>query len=101
MTATFERNPFGDLFPRRATIKGLVNAAAWSIRGCIDEPRWTTYVPKRRIDDFRINGIEGEIDRTNVVVFEENLLPRSATVARTIDAAIGIRCVDVAECRTE
>src|SRR6187549_642340 len=97
MPATFERNPFRDLFPSRAAIDRLEDPGAWPIRGRVDKPRWTAHVPKRRVDYLRIHRIELKIDRADVVVFEQNFLPRDAAVARAINTAVGIRRVNIAK----
>src|SRR6185436_3768393 len=79
--ATFERNPFRDLFPRCPPVDRLEDPCAWPIRRRVDKPRWTAHVPERRVDYLRIYRIELEIDRADVIVFEQNFLPRDAAVA--------------------
>src|SRR6266571_2432198 len=90
-------NAVHEWLPVVAAVRGFKDPPAGSVRRRIDAPRWTTSVPQSRIDHLRILWIESEIDRADVVAFEQHLLPGGSAVARAIHASIRIRAVGVAE----
>ena len=92
----------GQLMPGVAAVGGFIQAAAGHIGGRIDRPWRTARGPQRCVERARILGIDGQIDRADIVgigLLEQNLLPVRAAVGGAIDAALGVGVVDVAESR--
>src|SRR4029077_3171030 len=95
------RQAAGERLPGRPIVGRLVEAAARTVRRRVDAPWRTTRVPERGVNGLGGRRIEGDVDGADVVALEENLLPGRAAVARAVDAAIGVRAIDVAERRHE
>ncbi len=91
------RQPRRQRLPRRAAVGRLEDAAARAVRRRVDAPRRTPRVPERGVHDLRVLRVELQVDRADVLVLVEHLLPRGAAVAGAEDAAVGVRAVDVAE----
>ena len=80
-SAAFSWYAFVDFFPRRPAVRRFEDAAARPIRRGVDEPWWTTHIPKRGVNDLRAGWIEIEIDRAHFFILEQNFLPGCPAVA--------------------
>src|SRR5262249_60491108 len=95
--APFDRNAVVNLTPRIAAVCRFEDPTAGTVRCRVDAPRRPARVPQRRENRARIRRIDVQIDGADVVALEQHLLPRRAAVARTVDAAVGVAAVRMAE----
>ena len=89
----------GEYRPGRSAIGGLVEPAPRSFVRLVLLPRRAPRLPQRRVDDLRVSGVGGEVDRAGVGVLVEHLGPRAAAVAGAKHAAIGVRPVGMTQRR--
>ena len=86
----------GQPYPSDSAIARPVQAAAGAAARKI--PWLAAHFPERGIDNRRVGGVEGHVDRAGVVVLVENLLPRLAAIDGAEDAALGIGAKGVPDC---
>src|SRR5207248_10419956 len=89
----------GDLAPRAAAVSALVESTARPVRRRIDVPWRTPSLPQGGIDRLRIVRVHRKINRAGLVVFEQHLLPGTASVRGAKHAALRISGVCVAKRR--
>ena len=89
----------GDLRPVIAAVRRLVEAAAGTVGRRVDVPRGTAGLPQGGVEDLRVPRLEGEVDRSGVVVLAEHLLPAPAAVAGAEHAALRVGAVGVPQRR--
>ena len=72
-----------------------MNATTGTVGRRVREPRRAARIPKSRVHDARIGGIDDDFDGTDVLALVEDLLPRAAAVARAKHSALDIRGIEV------
>src|SRR5215469_231192 len=86
----------GQLGPGVSAIRRAIQAAAWA--SAFHRPRLAHRLPHSGKQNVRIREIELNIDAAGLVVYVKNSLPCLAAVARTENAARGIRPEWVSQC---
>src|ERR1700730_9014572 len=83
--------------PGVACIGGLIQPAPRAIVRTTRSPWRPTRSPHIGVQDLRVGGIEGQINRSRVFAFVENFLPSQSTIERAEYAFLGIRTVVMSE----
>ena len=76
-----------------------IQPAAGPTRRRVDAPRRPSCLPQRSVNRSRISRLERQINRSRVLVVEQNLLPLLSSVFRTKNAALLVRSVRVSQRR--
>src|SRR6266513_2956006 len=87
--------------PGGAAVGRLVDSTTGAVGGRVREPRRAARIPESGVHHTRIGRVDDDLDRTDVLVLIEDLLPGATAVARTEHAAVRVRRIEVADCRDE
>src|SRR2546430_16620260 len=87
--------------PGGAAVGRLVDSTAGAVGGRVSEPRWAAGIPKSGVNHPRIGRVDDDLDRTDVLVLIEDLLPGATAIARAEHPAVRVRSIEVADCRDE
>ncbi len=96
------RQPGGQLFPGISAVSRFPQSPARQIRRSINRPWRPPRSPQRCVQNSRIFRVHRDIDRADIirrVFIPQDFFPGRASVCCPVQAALGIRIINMTQCR--